>query len=33
MKERAESIGGTFQLISQPGEGTSVQVIVPLAEH
>lgn len=32
MKERAEAIGGTFQLISQPGEGTMVQVIVPLAE-
>lgn len=29
MKERAEAIGGTFQLISQPGEGTLVQVIVP----
>jgi PAS domain S-box-containing protein len=30
MKERAEAIGGTMQLISQPGDGTLVQVIVPL---
>jgi PAS domain S-box-containing protein len=29
MKERAEAVGGTLQLISQPGEGTLVQVIVP----
>ena len=33
MKERAEAIGGTFQLVSQPGEGTLVQVIVPLADN
>lgn len=32
MKERAEAIGGAFQLISEPGEGTMVQVIVPLEE-
>jgi len=30
MKERAEAAGGAIQLISEPGEGTIVQVIVPL---
>lgn len=30
MKERAEAVGGSFQLISQPGNGISVQVVVPL---
>ena len=33
MKERAEAIGGTFQLISQPGDGTLIQVIVPLTDN
>ncbi len=31
MKERAEAVGGAIQIISEPGEGTLVQVIVPLA--
>lgn len=30
MNERAEVLGGTLQLISQPGKGTTVQVIIPL---
>jgi signal transduction histidine kinase len=30
MRERAEALGGAFQLISAPGQGTTVQVIVPL---
>lgn len=29
MQERAELIGGTFQVISAPGEGTEIQVDVP----
>jgi two-component system sensor histidine kinase DegS len=33
MKERAEAIGGTFHLISQPGEGTMIQVFVPIGEQ
>ena len=31
MKERAEAVGGTFQWTSQPGDGTAVQVVVPLS--
>lgn len=30
MKERAESLGGTLELISQPGQGTEVRLLVPL---
>lgn len=30
MKERAEVFGGTLRLISQPGNGTVVEVVVPL---
>jgi PAS domain S-box-containing protein len=34
MKERAEAVGGTMQLLSKPDEGTIVQVTVPLgADH
>ncbi len=33
MKERAEAVGGTFQLISEPGDGTVVQVVVPLNQQ
>jgi two-component system sensor histidine kinase DegS len=29
MKERAEAVGGRMELISRPGEGTIVRVIVP----
>ncbi|MBM2821587.1 MAG: sensor signal transduction histidine kinase [Thermoleophilia bacterium] len=32
MRERAEAIGGRLELVSAPGEGTNVQVRVPL-EH
>jgi PAS domain S-box-containing protein len=32
MKERAESIGGTFEIISQPHRGTTVRVTVPLLD-
>ncbi|HEV7484375.1 MAG TPA: GAF domain-containing sensor histidine kinase [Thermoanaerobaculia bacterium] len=31
MRERAESIGGTFEIESTPGGGTSVRVEIPLA--
>jgi PAS domain S-box-containing protein len=30
MKERAETVGGTFSVRSQPGEGTVIQAVVPL---
>ena len=30
MQERARSLGGEFRLISKPGEGTEVEVAVPL---
>ncbi|HLE14354.1 MAG TPA: sensor histidine kinase [Anaerolineales bacterium] len=32
MRERAESIGGKFSLVSQPGHGTLVEVTVPISE-
>jgi signal transduction histidine kinase len=31
MRERAERLGGALQLHSQPGEGTEVEVTVPLS--
>ncbi len=31
MKERAESVGGTFEVVTAPGKGTTVQVRLPLA--
>lgn len=31
MKERAEQVGGQFQLESQPGKGTTISINVPLA--
>lgn len=31
MKERAEATGGTFELESSPGQGTKVQVTIPLS--
>ncbi|HEX8963608.1 MAG TPA: sensor histidine kinase, partial [Rhodocyclaceae bacterium] len=33
MRERAESLGGYVTIISRPGEGTTVQVTVPLVAH
>ena len=33
MRERAEEMGGEFQITSAPGEGTSVQVTLPLGEE
>lgn len=30
MRERAESIGGEFVVLSMPGEGTEVSIVVPL---
>mgnify|MGYP003681910465 CR=1 FL=1 len=33
MKERADSIGGQFTVLSLPGQGTEVQVEVPLTPH
>ena len=30
MKERASLMGGTYQITSEPGGGTSVVIIVPL---
>jgi PAS domain S-box-containing protein len=32
MKERAEAIGGKMELLSRPGEGTTVRVIVPYSQ-
>jgi signal transduction histidine kinase len=29
MKERAEALGGEFRLTSQPGQGTSIEVVLP----
>jgi signal transduction histidine kinase len=29
MRERTESLGGEFTLTSQPGRGTSVQILLP----
>ncbi len=33
IRERAEAIGGTAQIISEPGKGTTVRVVVPLVEE
>lgn len=33
MRERTESIGGRFWVLSMPGEGTEIQVEVPCAPH
>jgi signal transduction histidine kinase len=30
IKERTFAIGGKFELISQPGKGTTVKIIVPV---
>jgi len=31
MRERAENLAGTFELRSQPGRGTEIQIVLPLA--
>jgi signal transduction histidine kinase len=33
MRERAEDIGGTFSIETEPGKGTRIRVTVPLAPH
>lgn len=33
MRERAESIGADFQIVSAPGEGTTVRVRIPMQER
>jgi signal transduction histidine kinase len=32
MRERAESVGGVFQVYSQPGSGTTVEIVVLISE-
>jgi signal transduction histidine kinase len=32
MRERAESVGGALQVYSQPGSGTTVEIVVPISE-
>lgn len=32
MRERAESVEGVFQVYSQPGSGTTVEIVVPILE-
>ena len=29
MRERAEQIGATFQVLSRPGAGTEIELVVP----
>jgi signal transduction histidine kinase len=31
MQERVEKLGGSLHIVSQPGQGTSIEVSVPLA--
>ena len=31
MRERVEMLGGTLELISEPGSGTTVRAVIPLA--
>jgi signal transduction histidine kinase len=31
MQERAEIIGGKLEILSAPGQGTAVRVLIPLA--
>ena len=33
MRQRAEEVGGTFELSSDPGRGTSVSVVLPIEEE
>jgi len=32
MRERAEALGGSLRVLSSPGQGTSVEVIIPNSE-
>jgi signal transduction histidine kinase len=32
MRERAESLGGTLRVISSPGAGTAIEILIPLKE-
>jgi signal transduction histidine kinase len=32
MKERTTLMGGTYEIMSEPGQGTSVRIVVPLKE-
>jgi two-component system sensor histidine kinase UhpB len=32
MRERAESVGGRFEIVSAPGRGTCVEVVVPIGD-
>ena len=32
MRERAEALGGSLKLISAPGRGTAVEVMIPISE-
>lgn len=32
MRERAESVGGVLQVFSQPGNGTTVEIVVPMVD-
>jgi len=33
MRERAALLGGRVSIVSQPGQGTQVELSVPLPEH
>jgi signal transduction histidine kinase len=33
MKERAKSLGGTFDIYSEPGDGTVIRIVIPLVSH
>ena len=33
MKERTEMLGGTYSIISAPGKGTTISVVIPMARH
>jgi signal transduction histidine kinase len=33
IRERLNALGGTFQIVSAPGEGTELLVSIPLESH
>ena len=33
MRERVNKLGGTFTLVSRPGAGTRIRVVIPLQEN
>jgi len=33
IKERLQHLGGRFEIVSEPGQGTQVSLIVPLEQH